>query len=142
MDVSDLRQRILRALDAARVESSTRRTEVDAARVAYDTFLQNIAVPLLKQAQSILKAERHAFTVHSPAGSVRLAADAQSETFIEFVFDTVNDRPQVMCRVSVAKGAKRVSVDERPVAPGKAIADLSEQDVASLLVSVIPTLVK
>src|SRR4030095_16137955 len=111
MDVSDLRQRILRALDAARLDAANKRGETDAARAAYDTFLRDIAVPLLRQAQAILKAERHEFTVHSPADSARLTADKNAETFIEFVLDTSADRPQVMCRTSVARGAKRVSVE-------------------------------
>src|SRR5436190_22180388 len=100
MDVSDLRQRILRALDSARLESATRRTEADAAREAYDRFLSDIAVPLLRQAQDILKAERHLFTVHSPAGSARLVSDSQSDTFVEFALDTSGARPQVMLRTS------------------------------------------
>src|SRR5262252_3897799 len=94
MDVSDLRQRILRALDSARAEAATRRTEADAAHAAYDTFLHDVAVPLLRQAQTILKAEGHIFTVHSPAGSARLASDAHPETFLEFVFDSAGDRAQ------------------------------------------------
>ena len=142
MDVSDLRQKILRALDAARVDAANKRGEADAARVAYETFLRDVAAPLLRQAQAILKAEKQAFTVHSPADSVRLAADAQADTFVEFVLDTSGEKPQVMCRVSTARGAKRVRVEERPLVPGKPIKDLGDQDVAALLVSVIPLLVK
>lgn len=142
MDVSDLRQRILRALDTARAEAATRRTEADAAHAAYDKFLHDVAVPLLRQAQTILKAEGHLFTVHSPAGSARLASDAHPETFLEFVFDGSGDRPQVLTRTSTARGGKRVIVDEKPVAPGKPIQDLGEQDVAALLVAAITKLVR
>jgi len=142
MDVSDLRQRILRALDAARVDAATKRTDVDAAQAAYDAWLRDVAVPLLRQAQAILKAENHMFTVHSPAGSARLASDGHPETFLEFVLDTSGDRPQVLSRTSVARGAKRVSVDERPVSAGKAVKDISEQEVAALLVATIPRLIK
>ena len=142
MDVSDLRQRILRALDNARAEAATRRGEADAARAAYDAFLQTIAVPLLLQAQSVLKAEGHMFTVHSPAGSARLASDAHPETFLEFALDTAGDRLQVISRTSIARGGKRVVVDEKPVAAGKAIKDLGEQDVATVLVAAIQRLVR
>ena len=142
MDVSDLRQRILRALESAKLESATRRTEADAAREAYDKFLNDIAVPLLRQAQSILKAEGHAFTVHSPAGSARLASDNHTETFVEFSLETSGDRPHVMLRTSVARGAKRVAVDEKAVLPGKAIANMTEQDVASVLIAEIPKIVR
>ena len=142
MDVSDLRRKILHALDAARVEAASKRTETDAAQAAYDKLLQDVAVPLLLQAQSILKAERHAFTVHSPLGSARLVSDTHSETFLELALDTSGDRPQVVTRISVARGAKRVAVEERPLAPGKAIKDLGEQDIAAMLVATIPKLIK
>jgi len=141
MDVSDLRQRILRALDSAKTEAATRRSESDAAKTAYDRFLQDIAVPLLRQAQAILKAERQMFTVHAPAGSAKLISDANPETFLEFTLDTSGSRPQVMSRTSVARGAKRVAVEERPIAAGKAVQDLGEDDVAAILVETIPQLV-
>jgi hypothetical protein len=140
MDVSDLRQRILRALDEARTKEAARRSEVDTAQRDYETFLEAIAVPLLKQAQSILKAERLNFTVHSPADGARLAADASAQTYLEFVLDSSGGRPQVLGRVSIARGS-RVNVDEQPVAAGKAIADLGEDDVARFLVTEIPKLV-
>ena len=142
MDVSDLRQRILRALDAARADAASKRTETDAAQAAYEKLLNDVVVPLLRQAQAILKAESHAFTVHSPAGSARLVSDAHPETFLEVALDTSGDRPQVVTRTSIARGAKRVSVDERPLAPGKAIKDLGEQDIAATLVAAITKLVK
>jgi hypothetical protein len=142
MDVSDLRQRILRALDTARVDAAARRSEADAARAAYETFLHDVAVPLLRQAQTILKAEGHSFTVHSPADAARLASDGHPETYLEFVFDGTSDRAQVICRTSIPRGGKRVIVDEKPVAPGKAIKDLGEQDVAALIVGAVPKLVR
>jgi len=141
MDVSDLRQRILRALDAARTEAATRRSETDAARAAFDQFLETVAVPLLKQAQAILKAEGHLFTVHAPAGSAKLVSDAQAQTFLEFTLDTTASRPLVMGRLSSARGARRVTVDEKPVAAGKSVQDLRDDDVAAFLVTAIPQLV-
>lgn len=147
MDVSDLRQRILRALDAAKIEptrrpedAANRRAELDAAKRAYDGFLANTAVPLLKQAQAILKAEGRLFSVHSPADSARLISDASPTTFIEFVLDPSGPRPQVVGRISVGRG-KRTNVEERPLADGKAIQDIGEDDVAGFLVAEIPRLV-
>ena len=141
MDVSDLRQRILRALDAARVEAASRRSETDAARAAYDRFLEDVAVPLLRQAQSILKAEGHLFTVHAPAGSAKLISDAHPETYLELVLDTGGSHPQVVSRISHARGGKRVVVEERPIAAGKPVQDLRDDDVAGFLVGEIPKLV-
>ena len=146
MDVSDLRQRILRALDQSRSESpkrpedaANRRAELDAAKRAYDGFLANIAVPLLKQAQAILKAEGRLFSVHSPADSARLISDASPTTFLEFVLESSGPRPQVVGRIS--HGRKRITVEERPLADGKAVQDIGEDDVAAFLVAEIPRLV-
>lgn len=140
MDVSDLRKRILRALDDARAGAALRRSEADEAQRAYATFLEQIAVPLLRQAQGILKAEHQAFTVHAPAGSARLASDGSAETFLEFVLGTAHDRPTVIGRVSRARGRQRVVVDERPLAD-KSIADLTDEDVAGFLVEELPGLI-
>ena len=141
MDVSDLRKRILRALDDAKNDPAFRRAETDAAMKAYDDFLDRIAVPLLRQAQGILKAENEMFTVHAPAGSAKLVSDASPETFLEFTLDRSGGRPQVLGRLSATRGEKRVVVEERPLATGKAIQDLGDDDVAGFLVKELPKLV-
>jgi len=141
MDVSDLRKRILRALDDARVDQASRRTERDEAQRAYEQFLETVAVPLLRQAQGILKAEGQLFTVHAPAGSAKLASDSSAQTFLEFSFDGSGDRPTVLGRVSRARGRQRVVVDERPVAAGKGVGQVTEEDVAAFLVAELQKLV-
>jgi len=55
VDVSELRKRILHALDDARKEAAAKRGVVDEAGRAYEAFLVNIAVPMFKQAQAVLK---------------------------------------------------------------------------------------
>jgi hypothetical protein len=141
VDVSDLRKRILRALDDARKESTSRRTTVDQAAVDYAQFLETVAVPLLRQAQAVLKAERHGFVVHTPAGSARLASESAPETFVEIALDSSGAQPQVLGRVSLARGRQGVVVDEKPIAPEKSIAALADADVAEFLVAAIPKLV-
>ena len=141
MDVSDLRKRILRALDDARKESTSRRTAVDQAGVDYAKFLENIAVPLLRQAQGVLKAERHGFAVHTPPASARLASESAPETFVEVALDSSGAQPQVIGRVSLARGRQGVVVEEKPIAPEKPIAELADADVAEFLVAAIPKLV-
>ncbi len=141
MDVSDLRKGILRALDNARKEAATRRTSVDEAAAAYAKFLDMVVVPLLKQAQSVLKAERQAFTVHAPAGSARLASDAAPETFLEITLDSTGAKPQVLGRISLARGRQGVVVEEKPIAPDTPIAQLGDSDVAEFLLAAIPKLV-
>jgi len=141
MDVSELRKRILHALDAARKDAVTRRTEVDEASRAYEQFLENIAAPLLKQAHAVLRAEQQQFTVHTPAGSIRLVSDNAPQTFVEFVLDVSPRVPQVLGRVSLTRGRQGVVVEERPLAPGKPVAELVEDDVAQFLVTEIPKLI-
>jgi len=141
METSELRKRILRALGEARLDSVSKRSEADAAQRAWEQFLDSIAVPMLKQAQAILKAEAKPFTVHAPAGGAKLVSDAAPQTFIEFFLDSSSEQPVVLGRVSRARGRQRVVVDERPVAPSKGIAELTDEDVAAFLVTEIPRLV-
>jgi hypothetical protein len=148
MDVSELRKKILRALDEGRVDAvskrerdASKRVERDEIQRAYDQFLETVAVPLLKQAQGILKAEGQMFTVHAPAGGAKLASDSSTQTFLEFMLDNSGERPSALGRISRERGRQRVIVDERPIATGKAVAELTEEDVAAFLVAELPKLV-
>jgi len=140
MDTGELRRRILRALEDSKNDAALRRSEADATAQAYEGFLANMAVPMLKQTLDVLKAERHNFVLNAPAGSARIVSEGSAETFLEFVLDSAGGRPQVLGRVSRPRGRQRVVVDERPLATGKAIADLTEEDVAAFLVAEIPRL--
>jgi hypothetical protein len=141
MDVSDLRKRILRALDEARKDATSRRGVLDEAAEAYQTFLQTLGVPLLKQAVQVLRAEKHAFTLNTPADGPRLASDGSPNTYLELALDTSGAVPHVIGRVSVAHGRQGRIVEERPLATGKPIAQLTEEDVSQFLVAEIPKLV-
>ena len=140
MDVSELRKQILRALDDARKDASSRRTVVDEAARAYTEFHENIAVPLLRQAATVLKGEGQLFTVHAPAESVRLVTEKAPDTFIELALDTSGREPQVLGRVSLSRG-RQGRVEERPLAGGKRIVDLTEDDVAEFLLRELPKLI-
>lgn len=141
MDVSDLRKQILRALDDARRDAAQRRTAVDEASAAWTHLLNTVAVPLVRQAAGVLRAEGHGFTVHTPADSVRLASDASPETFLEIQLDTHGSTPQVIGRISLGRGRQAVVVDERPLAQSRPVSDLVEEDFAGFLVDAIPRLI-
>jgi len=141
MDTSDLRKRILRALDDARKDASARRGTVDEAARAYATFLNDVAVPLMRQATTVLNAEGHKFSVHTPANGVRLASDGAPETFLEFELDTTSTSPQVIGRVSLQRGRQGQVVSERPIVEGKAVSLLDEQDVTAFLVEEVSKLI-
>ena len=140
MDTGDLRKRILFALDAARKDSSDRRRVVDEATKAYESFLSTIAVPMVKQAASVLCAEKQRFVADTPAGSVRLSSESSPQTFLELELDTTISQPQVIGRVSITRGRQGLVVEERPIAD-KSVAELAEDDVAKFLVAEIPKLV-
>ncbi len=121
MDVSDLRKRILRALEDARKEGAARRLENDQAAAAYAQFLSEIAVPLFRQAATVLRAEGHPFTANTPAGSVRLVSDHAAGDFVEVELDVSAPQPQVLGRTSLARGSssRGLVVEEHPVAAGR-----------------------
>ena len=114
MDVSELRKRIIRALDDARKDASMRRVTVDEATRAYENFLANVATPVMRQAVIVLKGEGHPFTVQTPAESVRIVADSSPQTFIELGLDRSAARPVVIGRVSLARGRQALVIEERP----------------------------
>jgi hypothetical protein len=141
MDVSELRKRILRGIEDAKREAAERRVVVDQARAAYVAFLDGLATPMLRQASGVLKAAGHLFEVHAPAESVRLVADSSPYTFLELELDVTRNRPQVLGRVSLARGRQGHVVEERPLGQGKDVAALTEDDVAAFLVGEIPRLI-
>jgi hypothetical protein len=141
MDVSELRKGILRALDEARRGASAKQAAIDEANTAFKEFLEDIAVPLVRQAAGVLKAERETFVVHTPTDRVRLVAEAFPHTFLEFILDTTGAEPQVLGRVSVTRGRQGQLLEESPIASGKSVAELDENDAARFLLGAIPQLV-
>jgi hypothetical protein len=95
----------------------------------------------LKQAVQVLRAEKQGFSINTPADGARLASDASPNTFLEFALDTTGPAPQVIGRVSLAHGRQGRIVEERPIAVGKPVASLTEEDVAMFLVAAIPKLI-
>jgi hypothetical protein len=140
MDVSDLRKRIIRALEDARRDASDRRIVVDQAAKAYETFLADVATPVMRQAAVVLKAEGHPFTVQTPAETVRLVADGAAQTFLELGLDTSGARGIVIGRVSLTRGRQSHIIEERPVAD-KPVMELTEEDLSAFLIAEIPKLV-
>lgn len=141
MNVSDLRKQIVRALDEARKDAAARRQNKDKASAAYERFLAEIAVPVFRQAATVLSAERQPFAVNTPAGSLRLASEHAAEDFLELELDASGPQPQVIGRTSLTRGRRGLVVEERPIAPGKAIEELTEEDVSQFVVTEIRKLV-
>jgi hypothetical protein len=142
MDVSDVRRRLLVAMDKARKDAAERRVRNDAGARDYETFLSERAVPLFHQIASALAGEGHAFKVFTPAGAVRLASDRRPEDFIELTLDLESDRPQVLGQSSRGRGRRQIAI-ERPLRDGVPIAALTDEDVLSfVLEELIPIVIR
>jgi hypothetical protein len=141
VEISEVRRRLLAAIDKARRDAADRRARVDAAARDYETFLSERAAPVFHQLAAALKAEGHQFNVFTPAASIRLAAARSPEEFIELFLDDSSEPPVVVGRVTRGRGRKTTSA-ERALKDGAAIADLADEDVLVFLLEEIPRLIE
>ena len=131
-----MRKRVQSAIAAARERARRRRSQTAEAEKAYESFLQDIAVPVTKQVATVLKSEGHTFTVFTPGGGLRLASDRARDDYIEFTLDTASDRPQVVGRISRTRGSRTLT-DERPLKADTTPDVLTEQDVLTFLMEAL-----
>jgi hypothetical protein len=136
MEVSEVRRRVRAAIESARRAAQDRRVRSDRAALEYQDFLRDRAVPLFQTVASALVAEGYRFKVFTPADSVRLASETSGNDFVELTLDATADPPTVSGRTSRGRGSRLVD-SERPVKEGKAIADLSDEDVLGFLMEEI-----
>lgn len=134
MDISEIRRRLRAAVEKAREASAERRARVDQAGRDYEAFLEERAVPAFRQVATALTGEGHPFRISTPAGAVRLAAERSPEEFVEVTLDSSVDPPQVMAQITRGRG-RRSLVEDRPLAPGTPIAEITESDVVDFLVA-------
>src|SRR6185436_3810323 len=128
MEVSQVNNRLRSAIDVAKARAQSRRQTAAAAEKAYEVFLETVATPLARQVANALKVAGIGFTLGTPGGGLRLAADRGRDDFIEFVFDASGEVPQAAGRVSLSRGSR--TIDEVvPIKPGTAIEELTEEDV-------------
>jgi len=133
MEVSQVNKRVQMALEAARAQAKSRRERMAQAEKTYSVFLETVATPVTRQVANALKVAGVGFTLGTPGGGLRLAADRGRDDFIEFVLDSSGDVPQAAGRVSLSRGSR--TVDElAPIKPGTSIEDLGEEDVLEFLV--------
>jgi hypothetical protein len=124
-------------IESARSAANERRLIADAAAEAYATFLRRTAEPVFRMVGAALAAEKHPFTVFTPAGSIRLASGRTPDDYIEIYLDAELDPPVVMGRVSAVRG-QRTNVSESPLKAGAAVAELTHEDVLSFLLGELP----
>ena len=133
MEVSQVNKRVRSAIEDAKAKAQARRNAPASADKAYAAFLETVATPVTRQVANALKVAGIGFTLGTPGGGLRLAADRGRDDYIELVLDTSGELPQAAGRVSVTRGSR--TLDEvRPIKPGTAIEDLTEEDVLEFLV--------
>ena len=136
MEVSQVRNRVNRAIEAAREQGEQRRQRTADAEREYAAFLEHVATPVIRQVANALKVEGYAFTVFTPGGGLRLASDRTRDDYIEFALDADAATPQVIARISQTRGS-RTRDEERPVKPGVPPAALTEEDVLTFLLDAL-----
>jgi hypothetical protein len=141
MEIADVRKRILDTITRAKSAAADRRRRNAEAGPAYDRFLEITAVPVCHQVAAVLKAERYAFLVNTPAGAVRVASEHSPTDFIEIRLDTTAAMPQVMVHVERVRG-RETFVEDRPIRPGILVEHLTDQDVLDVLVEAVGVFVE
>lgn len=136
VEISVVRQQVHRAIATARDRAQRRRAQTAEAERAYESFLQEVAIPVTRQVAAVLKAEGHAFTVSTPGAGLRLASDRTRDDYIEFALDTASELPQVIARISRTRGSRTLG-DERSIKSDVPPDALTEQDVLTFLVDAL-----
>lgn len=136
MEVSEVRRQLKHAIDRAKVRAQRKRSDAAEAERAYATFLEGVATPTIRMLANALKAEGYPFTVSTPSGGLRLAADRGRDDYIELTLNGSGDRPIVVGRVRHTRGSRTLE-DERPIKAGAAPQDLTEDDVLAFLVEAL-----
>ena len=122
MEVSDVRNRLVQTIERAKKHAAARRAGRDEASRVFETWLNNIAVPMFRQIANVLRSENYLFTVFTPAGSVRLMSDRAAEDYIEVSLDTSGDVPHVVGHTSRSRG-RRVMESEQIIGEPGALND-------------------
>jgi hypothetical protein len=140
METSEVRKRVLGAIERSRRGALERRARADEATREFDGFLERTAVPLFRQVAGALKAQNYAFQVFTPGGSVRLMSERAGEDYIEVVLDTSGPQPIVLGRTSRQRG-RRVIEAEQPVGSG-AVSELGEEQLLQFLLTALEPFVE
>ena len=152
MDTGEVNKRLKIATERARAHAADRRQKDAEATKAYETFLDRVATPLMKQLASALKAEGHGFTLFTPAGNPRLASDRQRDDFIELALErgdsaaadgAVEDAAlgdtalQVVGRVSHVRGSRTLTWTQPVKAGNSAPGSLTDEQLLSFLLDAL-----
>jgi hypothetical protein len=140
MEISIVRQRLRETIERAKRHAADRRSRTAEATREYDSFLDHIAIPLVRQIANALKADSYSFTVFTPSGSVKLMSDRRGEDYIEILLDASGDAPVITGHTSRLRGRNLVET-ERPVGSGRP-GTVSEDDLLEFLLKELESFVE
>ena len=141
LETAEVRRQLTHKLAELKKAQVQRRAASDAARQAFETVLEREVAPTVRQFAQALKAEGFAFSVQTPASTVRLVSDRSREDVIDIVLELGGPQPAVVARSVVTRGRRELE-DERLVAQGDAIATLDADRVLAVLLELIEPFVE
>lgn len=136
LEAGEVRKRLRYTIEAAKRDAATRRAAMGEVQTAYEAFLEEHAVPVLRQVASALKAEGHVFQVLTPAGTARLVSDRSKDDYLEVVLDGARKTPEVIGRVNRVRGSEMIA-DDQPIRANARVSDLTDEDVLEWVLRVI-----
>ena len=140
MEISDVKRRVTETVERARRAAGERRVRSDEAARDYATFLDSVAVPLVRQVANVLKVQGFAFSVFTPLGSVRLASDKSADDYIEIALDTSGEQPFILGHARRTRG-RSVVESERPIG-GPSINEVTEEQLLAYVLEQLGPLVE
>lgn len=127
-DIALIRKRLRTEIEQARRTAAERRERARAATRAYETFVEETAVPVMRQLATVLKAEGIPFELQTPSGGVRLVSDRNRDDVIELELDATQDPPQPVLSSTRTWGS-RIIRSERAVKERTALERITEDDL-------------
>ena len=141
LELAQIRRRVQTHLADVKRAAATRRERAAAAERAYETFLAEIATPVVNAVAQSLSAEGFAYRVSTPGKTVRMVSERSSRTYLELRLDTSGASPQVIAEVGRERGS-RVLADDRPVGDGAQVDTLTEEDVLAAVLDSLEDLIE
>jgi len=138
MEIADVRKRVTASIERAKRRAAERHARANEASAAYARFLNDVAVPVFRQVENVLRVESYPFKLFTPGGGVRLESERAADNYVELVYDGAADPPAVVGRTRYSRGRR---TDERETIVGEP-GTLTEEDVLTFLLEQLEPLVE
>ena len=134
IDTGDVRKQVKRVIERSRQAARARRALVDEASRDGERVLRHIVAPVVRTVAAVLTSEDYPFQVATPAGAVRLQAQASADSFIQLDLDVEREPPALRVCVSQVRG-RRVLVEEDVICSADDFESLTEDDILKTLLA-------